>query len=67
MKASDIFFKIGLSAWLLGAGGTAVVFMLSWFDVVSTQGISWRMVWLICGVGGLGSIIVGGVLNIWRR
>ena len=67
MSASDIFFKIGLSAWLLGAGGTALVFMLSWLDVMTTEGIDWRMVWIVCGAGGLGAIIIGGVFNIWKK
>ena len=67
MKASDICFKIGLSAWLLGAGGTAIVFMLSWLDIMTTDNIDWSMVWLICGVGGLAAIVLGGIFNIWRR
>ena len=65
MKASDFFYRLGGTAWLLGIGGAILILILHWLGVMIAERIEWRFFGIVFGAGGLASIIIGGVLSIW--
>jgi hypothetical protein len=67
MKASEFFFKLGGTAWPIGVGGSILILILHWLDVMNADRFDWRLFGLLTGAGGLAAMIVGGVFSIWEN
>ncbi|MHB8744585.1 MAG: hypothetical protein ACYC9L_15890 [Sulfuricaulis sp.] len=67
MKASDVFSKLGGTAWLIGAGGAICVLLLHWLGVVNAEQFPWRLLGLLFGVGGFGCFVVASVCSMWNN
>ena len=66
MKASDFFFKVGCTAWLLAVGGAALILVMGWLGAIDAAQFEWRHFGVVFGAGGLAAMIIGGVCSIWE-
>lgn len=66
MKASEFFFKLGGTAWLLGVGGAILIGILHGLGVMNAERVEWRLFGLVFGAGGLAAMIISGVCSIWE-
>jgi hypothetical protein len=65
MKPSEFFAKIAGSFWLVGFGGSVLVLILRWTDVIQGASFPWRNFLLFFGIGGLVAMLVAGLFGIW--
>ena len=65
MKQSEFFFRLGSTAWLLTVGLSLLALVTHWLTGFDLPLYAWRGLWLLGGVGGLASMIAGGVCAVW--